>query len=481
MRINGENLSGMARTAGLAVLFWSVFLFCGTIGHTATFEAPASFANLVQQVEGSVVNISTTQKAKEQSPLQQFGGSNSPFDQFFGDQFKHFFGNIPQGQVETHALGSGFLISDDGLILTNNHVVDKADEITVKTFDGKEYSAKVVGRDPKTDLALVRITAGKGVLPKPAVLGDSDAIRVGDWVIAVGNPFGLSTTVTSGIISAKGRVIGAGPYDDFLQTDAAINPGNSGGPLFNMQGQVVGINTAIVAQGQGIGFAIPINIAKSILGQLKTGKVIRGWLGIMIQNITPELAKSFGITATKGVLVADVVQEGPAAKADLQRGDIIQSLEGKAVENSGELSRKIAALKPGTEVSLGVIRNGKPLTLKVTLGTLPAKLPKAKTLSPKTESAWGITVQNLTPELAQTFGLSAGETGVVITKVQPNSAAAAALLRQGDVIKEVNRQKIQNIRDWTQATEKVSKGAPLLLLVERGGNTFYVAIKAAEH
>ncbi|MDR3556016.1 MAG: DegQ family serine endoprotease [Syntrophobacteraceae bacterium] len=481
MRINGGNLSGIARTACLAVLFWSVFLFRGTIGHTAPFEAPASFANLVQQVESSVVNISTTQKAKEKSPLQQFGGPNSPFDQFFGDQFKHFFGNIPQGEVETHALGSGFLISDDGLILTNNHVVDKADEITVKTFDGKEYTAKVVGRDPKTDLALVRITAGKGVLPKPAVLGDSDAIRVGDWVIAVGNPFGLSTTVTSGIISAKGRVIGAGPYDDFLQTDAAINPGNSGGPLFDMQGQVVGINTAIVAQGQGIGFAIPINIAKSILGQLKTGKVIRGWLGIMIQNITPELAKSFGITATKGVIVADVVQEGPAAKAGMQRGDIIQNLEGKTVENSGELSRKIAALKPGTEVSLGVIRNGKPLTLKVTLGTLPAKLPKAKILSPKTESAWGITVQNLTPELAQTFGLSAGETGVVITKVQPNSAAAEALLRQGDVIKEVNRQKIQNIRDWTQATEKVSKGAPLLLLVERGGNTFYVAIKAAEH
>ncbi len=479
MRIYGGNLSCISRTAAFAVLFWSLFLFCGTNAQSAPFEPPASFANLAQSVEGAVVNISTTQKAKE-TPFQQFGGgSNSPFDQFFGDQFKHYFGNIPQGEVETHALGSGFLISDDGLILTNNHVVDKADEIKVKTADGKEYSAKVVGRDPKTDLALVRIKADKGPLPKAAVLGDSDAIRVGDWVIADGNPFGLGNTVTAGIISAKGRVIGAGPYDDFLQTDAAINPGNSGGPLFNMQGQVVGINTAIVAQGQGIGFAIPINIAKSILTQLKTGKVIRGWIGIMIQNITPELAKSFNTTVTKGVIVADVVQEGPAQKAGLQRGDIVQTLDGKGVENSGELSRKVAALKPGTQVSLGIIRNGKQMSVQVTLGTLPAKVPQAKAFEEKTQSAWGITVQNLTPELAQTFGLSAGEKGVVVTKVAEGSAAAEASLRQADVIKEVNRQTIQNIRDWKQAIEKMKKGEPLLLLVERGGNTLYVAIKPA--
>ncbi len=481
MRIHRGIPAKIARTACFVALVWPVLLFCSPKAHTAPFEAPASFANLVQTVENSVVNISTTQKTKETPFQQQFGGSNSPFDQFFGHQFKNFFGNIPRGEVETHALGSGFLISDHGLILTNNHVVDKADEITVKTFDGKEYHAKVVGRDPKTDLALVRIAATKGVLPKPALLGDSDAMRVGDWVIAVGNPFVLGNTVTAGIISAKGRVIGAGPYDDFLQTDAAINPGNSGGPLFNMQGQVVGINTAIVAQGQGIGFAIPINIAKGILGQLKTGKVIRGWLGIMIQNITPELAKSFGISATKGVIVADVVKQGPAEKAGLKRGDIIETLDGKAVENAAELSRKIAALKPGTAVELGLVRNGKPLSVKVSLGTLPGKLPKAEALTPKTQSAWGLTVQNLTPELAQTFGLSSGETGVVITKVQQGSEAATAMLRQGDVIKEVNRRKIQNIRDWKQAIEKVKKGEPLLLLIERGGNTFYVAIKAAQH
>ncbi len=479
MRIHGGKFLRSIGKVCLPVLLYSVFLFWGAIAQAAPFDAPASFANLVQAVESSVVNISTTQKTKQQNPFEQFGGSNSPFNQFFGQQFKHFFGNVPQGEVETHALGSGFLISDNGLILTNNHVVEKADEITVKTFAGKEYTAKVVGRDPKTDLALVRIKAPKGDLPKPAALGDSDAIRVGDWVIAVGNPFGLGNTVTSGIISAKGRVIGAGPYDDFLQTDAAINPGNSGGPLFNMQGQVVGINTAIVAQGQGIGFAIPIDIAKSILGQLKTGKVIRGWLGIMIQNITPELAKSFGIKVTKGVIVADVVKQGPAEQAGLKRGDIIQTLDGKDIENAGELSRRIAALKPGTEVSLGLIRNGKPLAVKVKLGTLPSKMPKAQGLAPKTQSAWGITVQNLTPDLARTFDLNAGEKGVVITKVQPDSAASDSMLRQGDVIKEVNREKIQNIRDWKQAIGKMQKDEPLLLLVERGGNTFYVAIKPA--
>lgn len=479
MRIHGGNLSRSTRTACLAVLFCSIFLLYGTNAHTAPLNAPASFANLVQSVEGAVVNISTTEKVKE-TPFKQFDGSGSPFDQFFGKQFKQFFGNIPRGEVETHALGSGFLISDNGLILTNNHVVEKADEIKVKTFAGKEYNATVVGRDPKTDLALLRIKADKGAsLPKPASLGDSDAIRVGDWVIAVGNPFGLGNTVTAGIISAKGRVIGAGPYDDFLQTDAAINPGNSGGPLFNMQGQVVGINTAIVAQGQGIGFAIPINIAKSILGQLKTGKVIRGWLGIMIQNITPELAKSFGVTVTKGVIVADVVKQGPSEKAGLKRGDIIQTLNGKAVENSGELSREIASFKPGTKVSLGIIRGGKQMTIPVTLGTLPSKMPGEKPLVPKTQSAWGITVQDLTPELTQTFGLKTGETGVVITKVQPNSAAAEAMLRPGDVIKEVNRQTIQNIGNWKEAIGKMKKDEPLLLLVERAGNTFYVAIKTS--
>jgi len=369
MRIRSANRSGVTRIVSFSVLFWSVLLLYGPNAHPAT---PASFADLVESVKESVVNISTTQTLKE-NPMQPFFGPNSPFRDFFGEEWKRFFGDAPPGQLKTHALGSGFIISNDGLILTNNHVVEKADEIKIKTLSGTEYDAKVVGRDPKTDIALIQIKV-KGNLPESAKLGDSEAIRVGDWVIAVGNPFGLGNTVTAGIISAKGRVIGAGQYDDFLQTDAAINPGNSGGPLFNMNGEVVGINTAIVAQGQGIGFATPINMAKDILGQLKTGKVIRGWLGIMIQDITPELAESFGIKETKGVIVADVVPDSPAEKDGLKRGDIVEKLNGKQVENANQLSRSVAAMKPESTVTIDLIRDGKPVTVKVTSGTMPEEI-----------------------------------------------------------------------------------------------------------
>jgi serine protease Do len=289
----------------------------------------------------------------------------------------------------------------------------------------------------------------------------------------------LGNTVTSGIISAKGRVIGAGQYDDFLQTDAAINPGNSGGPLFTMNGEVVGINTAIVAQGQGIGFATPINMAKDILEQLKTGKVIRGWLGVMIQDITPELAESFGTTATKGVIVADVVAGSPAEKGGLKRGDIVQTLNGKPVENANQLSRTVAAMQPESKATIEVIRDGKPVTVKLTIGTMPEEAQQQKAAAPSAESALGITVQNITPELAQKLGVDEKEVGVVITDLAAGSPAAEARLHKGDIVEEVNRQKIQNIRDWKQAIEKMKKGEPLLLLVKRGANTFYVAIKAA--
>ena len=307
-------------------------------------------------------------------------------------------------------------------------------------------------------------------------LGNSDAIRVGDWVMAVGNPFGLGHTVTAGIISAKGRVIGAGPYDDFLQTDAAINPGNSGGPLFDMNGEVVGVNTAIVAQGQGIGFAIPINLAKEILTQLKTGKVTRGWLGIMIQDITPELAQSFDIQETKGVIVADLVADGPAEKAGLKRGDVITRLNGREVDNAHGLSRMVASMAPDTTVTLQVIRDGKNREIKATIGTMPAD--GAEAAPAKKESTWGLTVQNLTPELAQRFEWDQTEHGVVISNVQPGSPAAEVKLRPGDLIKEINRQKIQNLKDYNQALQKVKKGESLLLLVKRGDRTFYVALKA---
>ncbi len=295
----------------------------------------------------------------------------------------------------------------------------------------------------------------------------------------MGNPFGLGNTVTAGIISAKGRVIGAGQYDDFLQTDAAINPGNSGGPLFNMNGEVVGINTAIVAQGQGIGFATPINVPKDILAQLKTGKVIRGWLGIMIQDITPELAESFGTKLTKGVIISDLVSDSPAEKGGLKRGDIVESLNGKPVDNANMLSRTVAGMKPGSEASIGVIRDGKSITVQVAIGTMPEESPEKKAAAgSKTESAWGISVQNITPELAQKFNIDEKEGGVVITELGQGTPAAEAKLRPGDIVKEVNRQKIQNLRDWKQTIEKMKKGEPLLLLLKRGGNTFYVAIKA---
>lgn len=464
------------------MLFILWLLFCSTprVASAALpgfgSQGPPSFADLVDQVKHSVVNISTTQVLKE-NPMQPFFGQDSPFKEFFGDDFfKHFFGEAPQGQMKTHALGSGFIIDSNGLILTNNHVVEKAEEIKIKTDTGAEFDAKVVGRDPKTDLALIKIKAGSD-FPRPAPLGDSDAIRVGDWVIAVGNPFGLGNTVTSGIISAKGRVIGAGPYDDFLQTDAAINPGNSGGPLFNMNGEVVGINTAIVAQGQGIGFAIPISVAKELLPQLKTGKVVRGWLGIMIQDLTPELSKSFGINRTKGVVVADVVKDGPADKAGLKRGDVVTAMNGKEIENSHILSRSVAVTPPGKTVTLEIIRDGKSKEIKVPIGTMPEEGKEGAPSSGK-ESAWGITVQNISPELAKRFGWEPDERGVVIADVQPGSIAADAGLRPGDLIKEVNRQKIQNLRDYTQATRKMKKGESLLLLVKRGENTFYVVIKS---
>jgi serine protease Do len=482
MPIRPKNFSGIPGIVFFAI-FCSISLFVSQSAYSALpgfgTQGPASFADLADGVKDVVVNISTTQVIKE-NPMKPFMGQDSPFREFFGDDFyKRFFGDNPQGQMKTHALGSGFIIDQDGMILTNNHVVEKADEIKIKTTDGKEYDAKVVGRDPKTDIALIKIAAD-GKLPKAAKLGDSEAIRVGDWVMAVGNPFGLGNTVTAGIISAKGRVIGAGPYDDFLQTDAAINPVNSGGPLFNMNGEVVGINTAIVAQGQGIGFATPINMAKEILAQLKTGKVVRGWLGIMIQDITPELAESFGITETNGVIVGDVVAESPAEKAGLKRGDIVKSLNGKTVDNAHSLSRAVAALGPDSAANLEVIRDGKPKEIKVTIGTMPEEAADQKRGGPKSESAWGITVQNLTPELAQKFGLDDNETGVVITDLQPGTAAAEARLKAGDVIKEVNRQKVQNVRDYKQTIQKMKKGETLLLLIKRGANTFYLALKAAK-
>lgn len=437
-------------------------------------KAPASFADLADEVKHSVVNISTTQVVKG-SPLQPFSGPNAPFGEFFGDDFfKHFFGNMPKEGMKTHALGSGFVISKDGLILTNNHVIKKATEIKVKIESGKEYDAKVVGRDPKTDLGLIKVKPDSD-FPKPLRLGDSDAIRVGDWVMAVGNPFGLGQTVTTGIISAKGRIIGAGPYDDFLQTDAAINPGNSGGPLFDMKGEVIGINTAIIAQGQNIGFTIPINLAKELLPQLKAGKIVRGWLGVMIQDVTPDLAKSFGLKETKGVLISDVTEGSPAAKAGLKRGDVVKGFDGHEVENAHTLSRLVAATQPNNKAKVDIIRGGKEKTIEITIGTMPQKIEGQL---PEKATAWGLSVQDITPELTQQLGLNPDEQGVVISGVVPGGPAGEAGLRSGDVVKEVNRQEIHNLNDYNQALEKAKQDKSLLFVIKRGGGTMYVVLKS---
>jgi serine protease Do len=462
---------------GIALLSVIVFILTIQSGYAAqnnnTTAAPASFADLADKVKGSVVNISTTQEV-EGNPLMPFLGPNSPFGQFFGHNLpKKFFENRPQGKMKTHALGSGFIISEDGLILTNNHVVEKATEIKIKLQTGTEYDAKLVGRDPKTDLALIQVKPDKD-FPKPEVLGDSDALRVGDRVMAVGNPFGLGHTVTTGIISAKSRILGAGPYDDFLQTDAAINPGNSGGPLFNMDGQVIGINTAIIAQGQGIGFAIPVNMAKELLPQLKTGKIVRGWLGVMIQDITPELAKSFGLKDSKGVLISDVVKGSPAEKAGLSTGDVILRFDGKEVENAHKLSQMAAATSPNSKVQIDLLRKGKEKTVSLEVGTMPEE--GQESISPQKESDWGLTVQQLTPQLAQQLGLDPGTTGVVISDISNGSPAAEAGLHSGDLITEVNRHPIENLNDYRRALKQVKKGENLLLLVKRGGGALYVVL-----
>ena len=467
------------RSLFLGFAFLGVIAFILTAGYTHAAQnasnpaTPASFANLADTVKGSVVNISTTQVV-EGNPLMPFMGPGSPFGDFFGlKPPKEFFRNQPHGKMKTHALGSGFVISENGMILTNNHVVEKATEIKIKLQTGKEYDAKLVGRDPKTDLALIQVKPDKD-FPAPEVLGDSDALRVGDVVMAVGNPFGLGHTVTTGIISAKSRILGAGPYDDFLQTDAAINPGNSGGPLFNMQGQVIGINTAIIAQGQGIGFAIPVNMAKDLLPQLETGKVVRGWLGVMIQDITPELAKSFGLKDAKGVLVSDVVKDSPAEKAGLKQGDVIVGFDAKEIENAHKLSQIVAATAPNTTVKVDVLRNGKAQTLSAKIGTMAEEGQKA--VSPPKTNNWGMMVQELTPQLAQQLGLEAGTAGVVIADVNEGSPAAEAGLRSGDLITEVNRTAIQNMNDYQQALNKVKSGDNLLLLVKRGSGAFYAVL-----
>jgi serine protease Do len=366
---------------------------------------PDSFAELAAKQAHVAVNISTTKIVKSMQRLSPF--QSKQFKDFFGDEFfRHFFGQIPEQEMKQRSLGSGVVVSEDGFILTNNHVVADADEILVTLSDKKKYEAQIIGRDPKTDLALIKIETEK---PIPAAkLGDSDKLMVGDWVVAIGNPFGLGSTVTAGIVSAKGRVIGAGPYDNFIQTDASINPGNSGGPLFNLNGEVIGVNTAIVSQSGGnvgIGFAIPINMAKSVMPQLKEkGKVVRGWLGVTIQVVTQEIKEQFGLKTEEGALIGEVTKDSPADKGGLKRGDVIINFDGRKVKVMNALPAMVAETPVGKEVEILIIRKGKEKRLTITIGELEEDTRVAATI-PKIEESFGMSVQELTPEIAESLSL----------------------------------------------------------------------------
>jgi serine protease Do len=436
---------------------------------SAAFEAAAAHVN------PSVVSIST----------KSVKHVRDPFADMFGDNmFRRFF-NIPRGEMNqtVRSLGSGVIVASDGYILTNNHVVDGADELTVKLEDNKSYSAKVVGRDPQTDIAVVKIDA-KG-LPA-ATLGNSDSVRTGEWVIAVGNPFNLSHTVTAGIISAKGRSeMNLAQYEDYIQTDASINPGNSGGALADLDGNVIGINTAIYSPNGsgnvGIGFAVPINMAKSIMHDLIAhGKVSRGYLGVTIQDVTDKLAKSFDLNNTEGALIGGVQAGGPAEKAGIKIGDIVTEFNGTKVENRDQLSNLVAQAEPKSTADVTVLRDGKTLNFKVTLAERPQNLAAANSeegnSDQQSSEKLGLSVQTLNKNLEDQMGLKTDH-GVVITGVTPGGPAEDAGLQKGDVIQEVNRHKVNNAGEFEAQLKKLGKDDTAALLVKRGDNTFFVAIQ----
>jgi serine protease Do len=436
--------------------------------------APESFAPLVKKVSPSVVNISTVKTVKGPGQIPLPFGPNDPLKDFFDRFFKDQTPQMPR-DFKQQALGTGFIIDKEGYILTNNHVVEKSDDIKVKLADDREFEAKIVGRDPKSDLALIKIDSDGSLVP--LTLGNSDDLEVGDWVVAIGNPFGLGNTVTAGIVSAKYRHIGTGAYDNFIQTDASINPGNSGGPLLNTAGEVIGINTAIYSQSGGsigIGFAIPINMAKDLLPQLKEGKVVRGWLGVMIQKITPDLKEKLNLKDDKGALVADVTADGPADRAGIKRGDVIVSFDGKEIKEMNELPYLVAAVPVGKTVTVEVIRDGAKKRFEVKIQELKEG---SETPVPSEQGVkFGMVVKEITPELAMHFGLSE-KSGLIVTQVENGSPAAEAGISPGDIILEVDRQPVQNIGDYEHKIGTYKPGDAVLFLVKHQGNTLFLTVK----
>ena len=446
----------------------------------APVMVPNNFVDIAKRLSPTVVNISTTQVMKER-PMMPFPEFKGPFEEFFGDDFNKFF-NEPKREFKRQSLGSGFIINKEGYILTNYHVIENATEIIVSLSAGKkEYKAKTVGQDQKLDIALIKITPDEE-LPVASV-GDSDGLQIGEWVVAIGNPFGLGGSVTAGIVSQKGRIIGAGPYDNFIQTDASINPGNSGGPLFNIKGEVVGINTAIIAGGQGIGFATPINMVKEVLVQLKdTGHVTRGWIGVSIQELTPELARSFGLKDTNGVLISSVNPGEPADQGGLKAGDIVTSFDGRRITELSDLPRTVANTAPGKTVEVKLLRDGREKTVFLKVGTkadeeVSQAMPDAKDGEP--DKRLGLSVQPITPEIAKRLGKKESD-GVIISSLKPDSPSATAGLRRGDIIKEIDRKPIRNMRDYSKAISEAEKSDVVLFLIERGESTLYVVVKPKE-
>jgi serine protease Do len=455
-----------------AIFAIALFLFTS---QTAS-ALPDSFADLAAQESPSVVNISTTEMVRAPQMVPMPFGEGSPFNDFF-----HQFFNNPQPQEE-HSLGSGFIISDDGYILTNNHVVKSADTIMVKLTDGKNYKAKVVGKDSKLDLALLKINA-KGL--RPVKLGDSDKIRVGDWVVAIGNPFGLGQTVTAGIVSAKERVIGAGPYDDFIQTDAAINPGNSGGPLFNVKGEVIGINAAIYTRSggnNGIGFAIPINLAKDVLNQLRTtGHVQRARLGVEITDIDQDAMKALGLQSQSGALVQQVEAGSAAEKAGIRPSDVIVMFDGHPIRKAHDLPFLVASRKPGEKVSVGIVRDGKPLTLEVRVEAMPEESSEhANAQGEGTDKVQlGVALQDLSPQLRDTLRTHVKH-GVVVRQVIPGMPANRAGIQRGDVIYRVNGKDVDNLDAFLKMAKHFHPGEALRIMIDRSGDQVFALVMLPE-
>ncbi|MEZ4845511.1 MAG: Do family serine endopeptidase [Bdellovibrionota bacterium] len=442
--------------------------------------SPKAYLSVSEKVNQSVVNISTTQTVKGiQSP---FGFQQNPFGgQLFGDEFlREFFGQGQPRNRKEASLGSGFVLNREGYIVTNNHVIAKADEIRVTFYDETESVAKLIGRDPKTDVALLKVDRLPAKL-EPVLLGDSDAMKVGEIVIAIGNPFGLSHSVTQGIISAKERAIGMGPYDDFIQTDASINPGNSGGPLLNINGEVIGINSAMHAGGQGIGFAIPINTAKEVIRKLRQdGKVIRAQLGVQIQKLGQEHVKALKLKNNEGALVTQVMDGSPAAVGGIKPGDVIVGIDGRKIKDYHTLPMIVSNQPVGKRVKVDLIRNSTAKTVIIQLTEMKDEDVENETMSQGNQpekDALGIVVQNLTKEIAQSIGLSVNQKGVIIAELDNDSIAASKGVRRGDVIVEVNRKNVSTVDEYTSAVKNLKKGDSVLLLIVRKQGTTFVAFE----